>query len=100
MPRYIPPHLMALVVLLIVVLWFMLVHHFRRSVTMQKFIAEALGDNTPENALVAFEAARLRLREHLAAGNLEGHMRRRIEVALGLPQADEAIESYVEPRAL
>jgi hypothetical protein len=48
MPRFFPPHLMALVVVLIVVVWIMLVHHFRHNTTVQRFVAETFGDDTPE----------------------------------------------------
>ena len=82
--RSMPPHLMALVGLLIVVVWFMLVHHFRRSPGLQRFISEAIGDDTPENALRAYHAARSRLARHLINGNeLDAETRHQIEEALG-----------------
>lgn len=82
MPRFIPPHLMAPVALLIVVVWFMLVHHFRRSSAMQRYIAETIGDDTPENALLAFELAKSRLTQHLKNGDLAPELRQQIELAL------------------
>jgi predicted Na+-dependent transporter len=79
-PRFIPPHLMALVVLLIIVIWFMLVHRFRRSTMLQRFIAEVFGDDTPENALLAFDVAKQRM-------------------ALGLPLNREVIDCASANRA-
>ena len=80
--RAMPPHLMALVVLLIVVVWFMLVHQFRRSPGLQRFISEAIGEDTPEHALLAFNAAKSRLAKHLDGNQLDADMRQRIEAAL------------------
>lgn len=99
MPRFIPPHLMAPVALLIFLIWVMLVHHFRRNSTIQKFVSETIGENTPENALAAFEAARTRLANHLHAGDLEPEMRRRIELALGAWQPDPALEPQEDHRS-
>lgn len=96
MPRFIPPHLMALVTLLIIVLWFLLVHQFRRSAAMQKWFALAIGDDTPENALLAFEAAKLRLTSHLQDGHLDRRLRHRIEVALGSKPDCEAIDARTD----
>lgn len=97
MPRFFPPHLMAPVALLIVILWFMLVHRFRRSPALQQIVAETLGDNTPENALREFELAKLRLAEHLNHHDLDDETRRKIELALG-PHREEALESLAELR--
>jgi hypothetical protein len=98
-PRFIPPHLMALVVLLIIVIWFMLVHRFRRSTMLQRFIAEVFGDDTPENALLAFDVAKQRLAEHLKNGDLDNETRRQIEMALGLPLNREVIDCASANRA-
>lgn len=79
----IPPHLMAPVLLLVVILWIMLVHHFKRSPAVQRFVAETIGDDTPDDALAAYAAARLRLVRHLHRSDLNADTRRRIEDALG-----------------
>jgi hypothetical protein len=92
-PRSIPPHLLALVLLLVFLLWVILVHHFRRNTTVQKFFAEAIGDDTPENALRAFEVAKLRLTKHLNRGDLDLRTRERIELALGGPLTADATDS-------
>ena len=99
MPRFFPPHLMALVTLFIVVIWFMLLRHFRQSATMQKFVAETLGDDTPESALRAFELAKQRLTKHLDDSNLETDMRRRIELALGVSQHGDVMDSQADNRS-
>lgn len=92
MTRFIPPHLMILGTLLIVVLWAMLVRHFRHSVATQRFVSEILGDDTPENALLAFDIARTRLVHHLKRNDLDLRTRQRIELALGNPD-HESTES-------
>ncbi len=97
--RLMPPHLMALVVLLILMIWVMLVHHFRRSTTIQKFVSQALGDDTPESALLAYEVAKARLEDHLSTGDLDDAMRRRIELALGTSQPGEVIDSQTANRS-
>lgn len=97
-PRFIPPHLMALVVLLIVVLWFMFVHRIRRSTMLQRFISEAFGDDTPENALVAFDAAKQRMADHLKNRDLDLETRRQIEIALGIPLNREVIDCCSDNR--
>ncbi len=84
MPRFVPPHLLVLITLLVVVVWFMLLHHFRQSTTLQRFVAELLGDNTPESALRNFHQARQRLVEHLNHGELNSQTRADIELALGI----------------
>ena len=89
MPRLLPPHLMALVAFLIVIVWLMLLHQFRSSAAMQRFIAEVFGDNTPEGALREFEAAKRRLAGHLEGEDLDPQMRGRIETALGLAETDQ-----------
>lgn len=91
MPRFIPPHLLALVVLLICILWIMLVHHFRRNTAVHQFLSEAMGEDTPQHALSDFEAARSRLARHLNQSKLDGELRRRIEMALGIAP-DEAVD--------
>ena len=98
MPRFIPPHLIVPVALLIFVVWIMLVHRFRKSFAMQQFVAEALGDNTPENALTAFEAAKRRLTDHLNNRDLDMQTRRRIELALGRPVEGDAIDGNADER--
>jgi len=90
--RSIPPHLLALVVLLIFILWVILVHHFRRNMTVHKFLAETMGEDTPEHALSEFELAKARLTQHLQQSKLDSELRRRIEVALGLAAAADPIE--------
>jgi hypothetical protein len=75
---------MVLVGLLLIVVWVMLLHQFRRSSAMQQFVADALGDDTPANALRNFEAAKLRLSNHLENDELDYQTRQRIELALGL----------------
>ena len=82
--RFLPPHLMVLVALFLVVIWFLFLHQFRRSASMQKFFAELLGDNTPENALMNFDHATQRLSDHLHDNDLDDRMRQRIETALGI----------------
>ncbi|MDB5386003.1 MAG: hypothetical protein JWM11_1649, partial [Planctomycetaceae bacterium] len=82
MPRFIPPHLVGPVALLIVLLWFLLVHHFRRSSSMQKFVAEIIGDETPESTLLTFQAAKSRLTRYLKIDDLDPDQRLRIEHAL------------------
>lgn len=96
--RFIPPHLMALVTLLIIVVWVMLVHQFRRSAALQRFVADTMGDDTPQNALVAYEAARSRLANHLNKSDLDGRTRQRIEMALGIPQQAAVIDSQMDDR--
>jgi hypothetical protein len=86
--RFLPPHLMALVILLIAVVWFMLLHHFRHSVSLQRFVSELFGDNTPESALRNFEFARQRLSEHLSDNSLDQQIRQQIEFALGMESDD------------
>lgn len=98
MPRFFPPHLMAPVVLLIILIWIILVHHFRRNVTIQKFVSETIGDNTPETALAAFEAAQTRLADHLHADDLDPQLRRRIELALGVFPPAATMETQEENR--
>ncbi|MES2789194.1 MAG: hypothetical protein V4719_06195 [Planctomycetota bacterium] len=93
MPRSIPPHLLALVLLLVFLLWVILVHHFRRNKTVQKFFAEAIGDDTPENALRTFEMAKLRLTKHLNRGDLDLRTRQQIELALGEAPTAAATDS-------
>ena len=90
MLRLFPPHLQALVLLLVFVIWVMLLRYFRRSPAIQRFVAEIIGDETPENALLAFEAAKSRLTRHLHDGTLDDLTRRRIESALGVPLPEEA----------
>ena len=96
MPRFIPPHLLGPVVLLIILLWIMLVHHFRRNTTVHKFLAETIGDDTPEQALTAFQRARSRLARHLNQGELNSELRRRIEAALDGPQRGDPLESQTD----
>ncbi len=96
--RFIPPHLMALVTLLIIVVWVMLVHQFRRSAALQKFVADTMGDDTPQNALTAYEAARSRLANQLNRSDLDGRTRQRIEIALGIPQQGVVIDSQMDDR--
>lgn len=84
MLRFLPPHLMALIALLIAVIWFMLVHHFRQNASLQRFVADLFGDNTPESALRNFEFARQRLLDHLNDRSLDHAMRQAIEISLGL----------------
>ncbi len=98
MPRFIPPHLLALVVLLVIILWFMLVHHFRRNRAVHQFLAEAMGEDTPEHALSDFEAARSRLVQHLNESKLDRDMQRRIEAALGMAQDDALTRADNGPR--
>lgn len=78
----IPPHLMSLAALLLFILWFMLVHHFRRNSVMQTFVAETIGDNTAEKALHDFLVARSRLAAHLDNRELDIELRHKIEQAL------------------
>lgn len=91
--RFIPPHLMALITLLIIVLWVMLLRYFRRSPAIQQFLAELFGDRTPENALLAFELAKERLMNHLDDPKLDLQMRQRIEQALKYTYRDESTPS-------
>ena len=91
MLRGIPPHLWALFVLLVMVVWVMLVHRIRQSSALHRFVAETFGDDTPESALAAFEAARQRLADHLNADRIEPALRRRIEVALGETPVEEPV---------
>lgn len=93
MGRFLPPHLMVLVALLLIIVWVMLLRQFRRSSLMQQFVAEAFGDETPVNALHSFEAARLRLVKHLQSDNLDDLTRQRIEMALG----QSSLQAPVEP---
>jgi hypothetical protein len=84
-PRFLPPHLMVLVALLLIVVWVILLHQFRRSAALQSFVAEVFGDETPATALRTFETARQRLESHLHSHELDHQMRQRIELALGSP---------------
>ena len=84
MPRFFPPHLMVLVTLLIVVTWFMLLHYVRQSASLQRFIAEMLGENTPEACLRDFQQAKRRLAEYLSHDTLSDRVRQEIELALGI----------------
>ncbi|WP_373652033.1 hypothetical protein [Schlesneria sp. DSM 10557] len=98
MLRSLPPHLMALIVLLVIVLWLMMLRYFRRSPSLQRFVSDLFGDTTPENALWAFELAKARLANHLLDPDLDQLMRERIELALtgshpSLPSAPSAPES-------
>ena len=88
MPRFIPPHLMFLITLLIFVIWFMLLHYFRRNDVLQRFVAELFGDNTPDSALRNYELARRRLAEHLHDPALDSRLRQQIELALRM-ESDE-----------
>lgn len=97
---------MALVVLLVAIIWFMLLHHFRQNASLQRFVAELFGDNTPENALLNFQSARQRLQEHLRDAALDLAMRQKIESALGIeseehgnPCSTSDTEIIVSPRA-
>ena len=96
MIRFIPPHLMALLVLLIIVLWVMLLRFFRRSPAVQHFVSDLFGDSTPENALLTFELAKERLANHLDNPMLDRQMRERIEQALR-PSLLEANSSPDDP---
>jgi hypothetical protein len=87
-PRSVPPHLLVLITLLIVVVWFMLLHHFRQSTSLQRYVAELFGENTPESALRNFLLAKQRLAEHLNHEALEPQARSDIELALGI-EGDE-----------
>jgi hypothetical protein len=86
--RLLPPHLMALVAILILVLWVMLVNYFRRSPAIQRFVAETLGDNTPESSLRTFVVVKQRLADHLNDPHIDDQMRQKIELALGRQQDD------------
>ena len=92
MPRFIPPHLLIPLILLIFILWIMLVHHFRRNTTVHRFLSETIGEDTPEHALVDFELAKSRLAQHLQQSKLDSDLRRQIEVALGAVAATGTIE--------
>jgi hypothetical protein len=84
-----PPHLMVLIGFLIVVIWLMLLRHFRRSPGMQRLVSEILGDDSAESALIAFESARRHLMDHLNDSHLDCDLRERIELALGPPPSAE-----------
>ena len=75
---------MVLVTLLIVVTWFMLLHYVRQSASLQRFIAEMLGENTREACLRDFQQAKRRLAEYLSHDTLSDRVRQEIELALGL----------------
>jgi len=97
--RFIPPHLMALIILLIIVLWLMLLRFFRRSPAIQYFVSELFGDSTPENALLAFELAKERLANHLDNPSLDRQMRERIEQALRLSHQEvDSLPDAPEPK--
>ncbi len=100
MPRSIPPHLLVLIGLLIFVVWIMLLRVFRRSPPLQRFIAEILGDDSPENALIAFEVAKNRLAEHLKNEDLDAQIRQKIELALGQSQNCDEMTPHVEQRSV
>lgn len=99
MLRSIPPHLILLISLLTIVIWVMLLHYFRRSDAVQKFVAQTLGDDTPENALLAFEIAKRRLADHLNDADLNRELRRRIESLLGSPHTEDATYSQRDDRS-
>lgn len=86
--RGIPPHLLALGVLLIGILWFVFLGVFRRSRFSQGVIAKTLADDTPENALADFRAAKARLEQHLDKSVMDGATRRKIRAELYVPAED------------
>ena len=47
MPRFIPPHLLIPLILLIFILWIMLVHHFRRNTTVHRWILNSRNHVSP-----------------------------------------------------
>lgn len=96
--RFVPPHLLLLVSLLIFVLWVMLVHRFRNSTGMQQFFSELFGDNTPENALRTYQLAKQRLANHLNDAGLDGQMRQKIESALSEGPGNPPMESHADIR--
>ena len=100
MPRYLPPHLMVLAVLLLIVVWAVLLQQFRRSFAIQRFVAEVFGDETPANAMRNFETAKQRLANHLESDDLDRQMRQRIELALGLPKHEGTIDSHQDIHAI
>ncbi len=81
----IPPHLQGVVILFLVVLFVMMLNRFRKSVRLQKFVAETIGEDTPETALVAFNKAKIHLQQHLADTDMPAEVRSEIEQALGVP---------------
>jgi hypothetical protein len=90
---------MALIALLLLVVWAMLLRHFRNSAAMQKFIAETFGDDTPERALRTFEIAKRRLADHLNDRDLDDQTRERIEAALAASSQDQAIACCADDAA-
>lgn len=82
MPRFVPPHLIGPVIIMLGLLWFVLVHRFRQSPGIQRFVAETIGDDTPEAALRAFITARSRLIEHLESEHLSPELRQEMEAVL------------------
>jgi hypothetical protein len=95
--RFLPPHLIVLVALLVFLIWMMLVHQIRKSATVQRFLAEAFGDDTPESALRTFESAKRRLSKHLNNDNLNDETRHRIELAIGKSGDGEFVEVFERP---
>ena len=87
---------MLLFGLLIVAIWMLLVRFFRRSLTLQTFVAEIMGDETPELALRNFYAAKSRLEHHLAGTHVDHLLRQRIETALEQSSESDSIMSDVD----
>ncbi len=58
----VPPHLLPLIVLTAVMLFFGFVLYFRRNTGVQKVVEETLGTDSPEVALRDFHAALYRLK--------------------------------------
>lgn len=100
MLRSIPPHLFVLVTLFVFVIWIMLVHRFRKSAAIQRFVAEALGDDTPQAALRAFEMAKRRLTVHLDSADLDPMTRQQMQLAIGWRVEGEQVHGHTDDRSV
>lgn len=83
----VPAHLVPVVAVLAVFIFFALMRAFRKSPTAKKFVEESLGDDTPEAALSDYRLARERLLRHRARLDSNTDLARRIDVEMNINNA-------------